>query len=135
MPRYYRRAYDLADGPAAAIAGAWGWPGWSSARSSGAGTGTGGTDAPQAGASTSARSGLAVGTAGLAGAVLIPALPAQIAFYCLANIGFSIAIPTLTAANADIVSADRRGLGFAALQFRISLAGWPGRCWWERRPT
>ncbi|WP_143219844.1 MFS transporter [Actinomadura sp. CNU-125] len=45
--------------------------------------------------------GLAVGTAGLAGAVLIPALPAQVAFYCLANIGFSIAIPNLTAAGAD----------------------------------
>lgn len=126
MPSYYQRTYDLAEGPAAAIAGGVGLAGMVIGTLIGSRYGD-----RRHGRSPGWRVhfgaiGLAVGTTGLAGAVLIPALPAQIAFYCLANIGFSIAIPTLTAANADIVSADRRGLGFAVLQFLITLGGAAG---------
>ncbi|MFB4310501.1 MFS transporter [Actinomadura sp. GTD37] len=126
MPSYYQRAYDLAEGPAAAIAGGVGLAGMVVGTLLGSRYGD-----RRHGRSPGWRVhfgaiGLAVGTTGLAGAVLIPALPAQVAFYCLANIGFSIAIPTLTAASADIVSADRRGLGFAVLQFLITLGGAAG---------
>ncbi|MFA1544902.1 MFS transporter [Actinomadura chokoriensis] len=126
MPSYYQRAYDLAEGPAAAIAGGVGLAGMVIGTLLGSRYGD-----RRHGRSPGWRVhfgaiGLAVGTTGLGGAVMIPVLPAQIAFYCLANVGFSIAIPTLTAASADIVSADRRGLGFAVLQFLITLGGAAG---------
>ncbi|MFC6879287.1 MULTISPECIES: MFS transporter [Actinomadura] len=123
MPSYYERAYGLSEGPAAGLAGGVGlfgmvigmvlgsrygdrWhgnvPGWR-VRLGGIG--------------------LVVGALGLAGAVLVPPLPAQVTFYAMANVGFCIAIPSLTAANADVISAGRRGLGFAVLQFLITLGG------------
>jgi MFS family permease len=126
MPSYYQRTYDLAEGPAAAIAGGVGLAGMVIGTLIGSRYGDRRHGRSRGWRVHFGAVGLAVGTAGLAGAILIPALPAQIAFYCLANIGFSIAIPTLTAANADIVSADRRGLGFAVLQFLITLGGAAG---------
>ncbi|MEU8798478.1 MFS transporter [Spirillospora sp. NPDC048819] len=126
MPSYYQRTYDLAEGPAAAIAGGVGLAGMVIGTLLGSRYGD-----RRHGLSPGWRVhlgaiGLAVGTTGLAGAVLIPALPGQIAFYFLANTGFSIAIPNLTAATADVVSAGRRGLGFAVLQFLITLGGAAG---------
>jgi MFS family permease len=126
MPSYYQRAYDLAEGPAAAIAGGVGLAGMVLGTLLGSRYGD-----RRHGLSPGWRVhigaiGLAIGTAGLAGAVLIPALPGQIAFYFLANTGFSIAIPNLTAATADVVSAGRRGMGFAVLQFLITLGGAAG---------
>lgn len=126
MPSYYQRTYDLAEGPAAAIAGGVGLAGMVIGTLLGSRYGD-----LRHGLSPGWRVhlgaiGLAVGTTGLAGAVLIPALPGQIVFYFLANTGFSIAIPNLTAATADVVSAGRRGLGFAVLQFLITLGGAAG---------
>ena len=40
--------------------------------------------------------------------------------------GFAGAIPNLTAASADVVPAGRRGLGFALLQFLMTLGGAAG---------
>ncbi|MEU0555031.1 MFS transporter [Dactylosporangium sp. NPDC006015] len=69
---------------------------------------------------------LFIGALGLAVAALVPVLPVQIAGYFLANAGFSAAIPNLTAANADVVPAHRRGLGFAVLNAVVTLGGAAG---------
>lgn len=66
---------------------------------------------------------LLFGTAGLAGAVAIPVLVPQAICFTLANAGFAAAIANLTAANADVVAAGRRGLGFAVLQMLVTLGG------------
>ncbi len=44
----------------------------------------------------------------------------------LACVGFAGAIPNLTAASADVVPARRRGMGFALLQFLLTLGGAAG---------
>jgi MFS family permease len=69
---------------------------------------------------------LFAGALGLAVAALVPVLPVQIAGYFIANAGFSAAIPNLTAANADVVPAHRRGLGFAVLNAVVTLGGAAG---------
>ncbi|GAB3854215.1 MFS transporter [Dactylosporangium cerinum] len=69
---------------------------------------------------------LFIGALGLAVAALVPVLPVQIAGYFVANAGFSAAIPNLTAANADVVPAFRRGLGFAVLNAVVTLGGAAG---------
>lgn len=69
---------------------------------------------------------LFAGALGLAVAALAPWLPVQIAGYFIANAGFSAAIPNLTAANADVVPAYRRGLGFAVLNAVVTLGGAAG---------
>ncbi|WP_327010377.1 MFS transporter [Dactylosporangium sp. NBC_01737] len=69
---------------------------------------------------------LFIGALGLAVAALAPVLPVQIAGYFVANAGFSAAIPNLTAANADVVPAHRRGLGFAVLNAVVTLGGAAG---------
>ncbi|MET8148289.1 MFS transporter [Actinoplanes sp. NPDC049668] len=66
---------------------------------------------------------LLVGTAALAVAVSVPVLAVNATFFTLANVGFAGAIANLTAANADVVAAQRRGLGFAVLQFVVTLGG------------
>ncbi len=66
---------------------------------------------------------LLVGTAGLAGAVLLKDMTPQVICFALANVGFAGAIANLTAANADVVAASQRGLGFAVLQLVVTLGG------------
>ncbi|MEU4562396.1 MFS transporter [Actinoplanes sp. NPDC023936] len=66
---------------------------------------------------------LLFGTVFLAGAVSVPVLAPQAVCFTLANVGFAAAIANLTAANADVVAADRRGLGFAVLQLLVTLGG------------
>ncbi|GAA3203434.1 MFS transporter [Actinocorallia longicatena] len=126
MPSYYQRAYDLQEGPAAAIAGGVGLVGMILGTLIGSRYGDRRHGISPGWRVLLGAGGLAVGTAGLAGAVLIPALPVQMTFYALANTGFCVAIPNLTAANADVVGADRRGLGFAVLQFLVTLGGSAG---------
>ncbi|MDA0638631.1 MFS transporter, partial [Nonomuraea sp. MCN248] len=70
--------------------------------------------------------GLLVGAVSLTGAAVLLVLPAQLICLALSTAGFLVAIPSLTAATADVVPAARRGLGFALLQFLISLAGSAG---------
>jgi MFS family permease len=66
---------------------------------------------------------LLFGTAGLSGAVLLTSFVPQVICFALANVGFAGAIANLTAANADVVAANRRGLGFAVLQLVVTLGG------------
>jgi MFS family permease len=66
---------------------------------------------------------LLFGTVFLAGAVSVPVLVPQAVCFTLANVGFAGAIANLTAANADVVAASRRGLGFAVLQMLVTLGG------------
>jgi MFS family permease len=66
---------------------------------------------------------LLFGTVFLAGAISVPVLVPQAICFTLANVGFAGAIANLTAANADVVAASRRGLGFAVLQMLVTLGG------------
>ncbi|MBB5873377.1 MFS family permease [Allocatelliglobosispora scoriae] len=66
---------------------------------------------------------LLFGTAGLTGAVLLTPFVPQVICFGLANVGFAGAIANLTAVNADVVAASRRGLGFAVLQMVVTLGG------------
>lgn len=66
---------------------------------------------------------LLFGTVALTGAVAIGPFVPQVVCFGLANVGFAAAIANLTAANADVVAASRRGLGFAVLQFVVTLGG------------
>jgi predicted MFS family arabinose efflux permease len=69
---------------------------------------------------------LVLGAIALTGAVLVPGLPARLTLIALCCVGFAGAIPNLTAASADVVPASRRGLGFALLQFLMTLGGAAG---------
>ncbi|SEG78088.1 Sugar phosphate permease [Thermomonospora echinospora] len=66
---------------------------------------------------------LFLGAIALSGAVLLPGLWLRITLVAVACAGFAAAIPNLTAASADVVPADRRGLGFALLTFLVTLGG------------
>ncbi|MEU8899182.1 MFS transporter [Nocardia sp. NPDC048505] len=66
---------------------------------------------------------LLTGALALAGALLIPGVPARVTLIALACAGFAGAIPNLTAVSADVVPARRRGMGFALLTFLVTLGG------------
>ncbi|TNC33215.1 MFS transporter [Mumia zhuanghuii] len=66
---------------------------------------------------------LLVGAISITGVVVLPGVALRIGLVALACVGFAGAIPNLTAASADVVPAARRGLGFAAVQFLLSLGG------------
>lgn len=69
---------------------------------------------------------LLLGAIALTAAVTLPGLPIILAAIALACVGFAGAIPNLTAASADVVPAARRGMGFALLQFLLTLGGAAG---------
>ncbi len=123
MPSFYQREYALDEAAAAAVGGGAGLVGilvgigvgsWLGDRWHGKRAGWrvafGGWS-------------LLAGTAALAGAVSIGPFVPQVVCFGLANVGFAGAIANLTAANADVVPAARRGLGFAVLQGLITLGG------------
>ncbi|MEO3788001.1 MFS transporter [Actinocorallia sp. B10E7] len=66
---------------------------------------------------------LLLGAIALTGAVLLPGLWLRITLVAVACAGFAAAIPNLTAASADVVPSDRRGMGFALLTFLVTLGG------------
>lgn len=66
---------------------------------------------------------LLVGALSITGVVVLPGVVLRVTLVALACVGFAGAIPNLTAASADVVPAARRGLGFAAVQFLLSLGG------------
>lgn len=70
--------------------------------------------------------GLIGGAAAFAAALAAPAAGLSVAMVVVANFGFAVAIPNLTAAVADVVEAGDRGMGFAALQFLLTLGGAAG---------
>ncbi|WP_244932118.1 MFS transporter [Nocardioides sp. W7] len=69
---------------------------------------------------------LLVGAVGLTGTVLLPGITVRSAMIALACIGFAAAIPNMTAANADVLPANGRGMGFAVLTFLVTLGGSAG---------
>ncbi|WP_212823441.1 MFS transporter [Catellatospora sp. TT07R-123] len=123
MPSYYQREFGLDEAAAAAVGGGAGLVGilagiglgsWLGDRHHGRRPGwrvlLGGWS-------------LVFGSAALAGAVAFTDLGPQVACFALANVGFAGAIANLTAANADVVAAARRGMGFAVLQLLVTLGG------------
>ncbi|MBB4749971.1 MFS transporter [Actinoplanes lobatus] len=119
MPSFYAREFALPEASAAAVGGGAGLVGivagiltgsWLGDRHHGHRVAIGGWS-------------LLFGTAFLAGAVSVPILAPQAVCFTLANVGFAAAIANLTAANADVVAAHRRGLGFAVLQMLVTLGG------------
>lgn len=66
---------------------------------------------------------LLLGALALTAVVTVPWLPLRLVAIALACVGFAGAIPNLTAASADVVPAHRRGMGFALLQFLLTLGG------------
>ncbi|KHL15781.1 sugar phosphate permease [Mumia flava] len=66
---------------------------------------------------------LLLGAISITAVVLLPGLGLRIALVALACVGFAGAIPNLTAASADVVPADQRGIGFALVQFLLTLGG------------
>lgn len=69
---------------------------------------------------------LLVGAIGLTGTVLLPGLTVRSIMIAIACIGFAAAIPNMTAANADVLPANGRGMGFAVLTFLVTLGGSAG---------
>ncbi|WP_110241508.1 MFS transporter [Nocardioides gilvus] len=69
---------------------------------------------------------LLVGAIGLTGTVLLPGVEMRSAMIALACVGFAAAIPNMTAANADVLPANGRGMGFAVLTFLVTLGGSAG---------
>jgi MFS family permease len=67
--------------------------------------------------------GLLLGTLLIVATVLTPSLGPRLGAYALANVCLSAAIPNLTAALADVVTARSRGTSFAVLQFALTVSG------------
>ncbi|MGW0592119.1 hypothetical protein [Streptosporangium sp. NPDC002607] len=66
---------------------------------------------------------LIAGALCFAAAVSLPFLGARITMFALTNAFFGAAIANLTAGLADLLPAERRGVGFAVLQFTLALSG------------
>lgn len=67
--------------------------------------------------------GLVAGSIVLAASFDIPTLWVQVPVLTLAVFSVSLAVPNLTAAIADVLTANQRGLGFALFTFLSSLGG------------
>ncbi|MFI6648140.1 MFS transporter [Streptomyces sp. NPDC050529] len=123
MPSFYDRKFGLGEADAAAVAGGAGLVGIVAGIILGSRLGDRHHGVRPGWRITLGGAGLVLGTCALAGAVASPSLAPQVACFALANFGFAVALANLTAANADVVAAQRRGLGFAVLQMVMSLAG------------
>ncbi|MEU4419639.1 MFS transporter [Actinoplanes sp. NPDC024001] len=119
MPSFYAREFDLPEASAAAIGGGAGLVGIVAGILAGSWLG----DRLHQHRVAIGGWSLLFGTVFLAGAVSVPVLAPQAICFTLANVGFAGAIANLTAANADVVAAHRRGLGFAVLQMLVTLGG------------
>jgi MFS family permease len=119
MPSFYAREFGLAEASAAAVGGGAGLVGIVAGILAGSWLG----DRRHHDRVAIGGWSLLFGTVFLAGAVSVPVLAPQAICYTLANAGFAGAIANLTAANADVVAAHRRGLGFAVLQMLVTLGG------------
>ncbi|MFC4122835.1 MFS transporter [Nonomuraea zeae] len=126
LPTFYQRTFDLPVGVASGMAGGVGLLGMVAGSVLGARLGDKGHLVRPGWRVSVGSWGLLVGALALAGAAMLLVLPVQLLCLALSTAGFLVAIPNLTAATADVVPATRRGLGFALLQFLISLAGSAG---------
>ncbi|MFD3326654.1 MFS transporter [Streptomyces sp. NPDC058701] len=123
MPSYYDRFFGLGEAEAAAVAGGTGLVGIVAGIITGSWLGDRERGIRKGRRVAIGGGGLLLGTVALAGAVAIPVLIPQALCFTLANFGFAAALANLTAANADVVAAERRGLGFALLQLLVTLGG------------
>ncbi|MFD3759936.1 MFS transporter [Streptomyces sp. NPDC058622] len=123
MPSYYDRFFGLGEAEAAAVAGGTGLVGIVAGIITGSWLGDRERGIRKGRRVAIGGAGLLFGTLALAGAVVIPVLVPQALCFTLANFGFAAALANLTAANADVVAAERRGLGFALLQLLVTLGG------------
>jgi MFS family permease len=119
MPSFYAREFGLPEATAAAVGGGAGLVGIVAGILTGSWLG----DRHHRHRVAIGGWSLLFGTVFLAGAVTVPVLAPQAICFTLANVGFAGAIANLTAANADVVAASRRGLGFAVLQMLVTLGG------------
>ncbi|GIF21584.1 MFS family permease [Actinoplanes tereljensis] len=119
MPSFYAREFGLEEASAAAVGGGAGLVGIVAGILAGSWLG----DRRHQHRVAIGGWSLLFGTVFLAGAVSVPVLAPQAICFTLANVGFAAAIANLTAANADVVAAHRRGLGFAVLQLLVTLGG------------
>ncbi|MBB2947443.1 MFS family permease [Actinoplanes lutulentus] len=119
MPSFYTREFGLAEASAAAVGGGAGLVGIVGGILAGSWLG----DRLHERRVAIGGWALLFGTVFLAGAISVPVLVPQAICFTLANVGFAAAIANLTAANADVVAAHRRGLGFAVLQLLVTLGG------------
>ncbi|MEV0590724.1 MFS transporter [Nonomuraea cavernae] len=126
LPTFYQRTFDMPSGMAAGLAGGVGLLGMIVGSLLGARLGDRGHLTRPGWRVALGAGGLMVGGLSLAGSVAILVLPVQLACLAVSSIAFLVAIPALTAATADVVPAARRGMGFALLQFLVSLAGAAG---------
>ncbi|MFD3869437.1 MFS transporter [Streptomyces sp. NPDC058623] len=123
MPSYYDRFFGLGEAEAAAVAGGTGLVGIVAGIITGSWLGDRERGIRKGRRVAIGGAGLLLGTVALGGAVAIPVLIPQALCFTLANFGFAAALANLTAANADVVAAERRGLGFALLQLLVTLGG------------
>ncbi|MCY0930165.1 MULTISPECIES: MFS transporter [unclassified Streptomyces] len=123
MPSYYNRFFGLGEAEAAAVAGGSGLVGIVAGIVTGSWLGDRERGPRKGRRIAIGGAGLLFGTFALAGAVALPVLVPQALCFTLANFGFAAALANLTAANADVVAAERRGLGFAVLQLLVTLGG------------
>lgn len=123
MPSYYDRFFGLGEAEAAAVAGGTGLVGIVAGIVTGSRLGDSDRGLCEGRRIVIGGAGLLLGTLALAGAVTVPVLVPQALCFTLANFGFAAALANLTAANADVVPAERRGLGFAVLQLLVTLGG------------
>ncbi|GAA1373527.1 MFS transporter [Catellatospora chokoriensis] len=123
MPSFYQREFGLDEAASAAVGGGAGLVGILAGIGLGSWLGDRGHGRRPGWRVRLGGSSLLFGTVALAGAVAVGPFVPQVVCFGLANVGFAGAIANLTAANADVVAASRRGLGFAVLQSVITLGG------------
>ncbi|MGN2637828.1 MFS transporter [Nocardia takedensis] len=123
LPTLLERTENLGYDSASGLAGAIGGTGIVIGIIAGSRLGDRAHGARPAGRLTVATAMLLLGALALAGAVLVPGLAARVTLIAVACAGFAGAIPNLTAASADVLPADRRGMGFALLTFLVTLGG------------
>ncbi|WP_144120678.1 MFS transporter [Catellatospora sichuanensis] len=123
MPSFYQREFGLDEAASAAVGGGAGLVGILAGIGLGSWLGDRGHGRRPGWRVLLGGWSLLFGTVALAGAVAVGPFVPQVVCFGLANVGFAGAIANLTAANADVVAASRRGLGFAVLQSVITLGG------------
>ncbi|GAB4059215.1 MFS transporter [Catellatospora paridis] len=123
MPSFYQREFGLDEAASAAVGGGAGLVGILAGIGLGSWLGDRGHGRRPGWRVRLGGWSLLFGTVALAGAVAVGPFVPQVVCFGLANVGFAGAIANLTAANADVVAASRRGLGFAVLQSVITLGG------------
>ncbi|GIF98683.1 MFS transporter [Catellatospora citrea] len=123
MPSFYQREFGLDEAASAAVGGGAGLVGILAGIGLGSWFGDRGHGRRPGWRVRLGGWSLLFGTVALAGAVAVGPFVPQVVCFGLANVGFAGAIANLTAANADVVAASRRGLGFAVLQSVITLGG------------